>query len=188
MYCHLQCWHDTEGPNSSCQLTSDPSQHSAVHVLLHKSFDTLWSSWVNEQMRALARSPADNVAAGAQIVGVGALSGDEETPKGRKNGVFDCKTTRNGMHAKSDYGGLQERLRGEAATGVVPVDTPPRKRAREEDCVRGNRPAKMRAAPAAVCESKGIKTMEVVLDTDEEDGEDEESHGGVLTQPGISML
>ena len=82
----------------------------------------------------------------------------------------------------------QERVRGDATTEVVAVDTPPRKRVREEDCVRDDRPTKARAAAAALCESKVFQKMVVVLDTDEEDGEDEENPGGVLTQPGIPML
>ena len=185
MYCHLQCWHGTDGPNSRCRLTEGPSLHQ-LNKHLHALFDVLWQSWTKDQLQALTRSPAENVAAGALSEAV--HSTDEETPKGRKNGIFDCRTTRNRVHGKSDWRIQQEWGRGEASGGVVAVDTPPRKRAREEHSTHGHRSVWSRAA-AQVCESKELQQMEVVMDTDEEEGEDQdEERGGVLTQPGIPMM
>lgn len=175
-YCQLQCWHGTAGPNSTCKLTQEPPEHQLSHQL-HTSFQTRCDNWSNAQLQALKRSPAENVSAAVQNETDATVnSSDNDTPKGRKHGLFSCSITQNGRQAKPQWGGQ----------GVMPVDTPPRKRAREEDSTPVNVALRVKSS-AAVCESKVAQQMEVVLDTDDE-GDDEENRGGVLTQPGIQMM
>jgi hypothetical protein len=189
VYCHLHCWYGTEGPHSKCQVTNEAPECEISQQLL-TSFDSLWKHWVRNEIHASTRSAAENVPASDQFDRDAAInSGEDETPKGHKIGtVFSCKITQNGVQPNHHQGVGRELAAARACSrsGVVPVDTPPRKRAREEP--QFNAAVKRNAAVGSMYVGKSsLEGIDVALDTDEE-AEDEENQGGVLTQPGIQLM
>lgn len=210
IYCHLQCWHGTEGPNSSIKLPQEPSEHE-VNEKLSTAFDRRFTQFVEKQLAASSWSSAATAAAAA------VSSGDDskdETPKAHKCGtVYNCRITQKSEQLQPEWQGARRSLAPEAAVTLsglsapLAVDTPPRKRAREEDNTPVSELLTMGAVPVATGtaaapavlavgaelppQKKFPKApagkMETIPDTDDE-GEDEENQGGgILTQPGASL-
>jgi hypothetical protein len=182
VYCHLLCWYGTDGPNSKCTITNEPSEQRTSRRL-YNAFNSMWELWVRDQLQTSTPASFDGAQAMVRIDNDVAInSRDDETPKGHKFGtVFSCKITQNGVQP-SHYqkSGREVPAPGCSSSGVVPVNTPPRKHARDEElthhvaCQKRMREVK-----------SSLHDVEVVLDTDDEA---EENQGGVLTQQGLRLM